>query len=572
MDFLIEMAWKSALISGGALLIMLLLRSKAPSDRAAVLRLGLVMLFLLPAIAAVLPALEVETGAAPEIVQPFAYSPEAPASPADAPASYSLAAPAAAEAATWDDPTPLVRLAWIAGVLMIGMRLLGGLWTLRRWTARAEEVSCPHWLAALDRARAEAGLARSPRLLVTSDCPAPLSWGWFSPAILIDPESLRDREAAESILAHEVAHIARRDWPVLMLARATVALFWFNPLVWLLEKECIQQAEEAADSHALRQVEPTRYAQTLLSCAQCSSLLPLPANRAAADSGLGRRVKAILDGRLHGRSAGSFAAVAAMAGCFAFAAPVSALKLVEAVAPEAEAPAVPLAPPAVPAALAAAPIAPLAPATPVAPTLASFASVASPAALAPPALAGPAPLPVASAVAVSLQSMAAPMPPAPPAPAAAPRPPLDPDTLVQLRIHGVNARFIREMAAAAPQLRALRPDQLVAMKIHGVSPAFAREAAASGLKVTADSLVAMKIHGISARAVAEARGHADERSLEAVERAREAAERVRELDEEANDRAREKRGRDQEAKERLREQREREREAQQRLREQNERD
>ena len=74
-EFFIEMAWKSVLISGLALLIVTLLRSRSPADRAAVLRLGLVMLFLLPLVAVALPALEVETTAAPALVQPLAYAP-----------------------------------------------------------------------------------------------------------------------------------------------------------------------------------------------------------------------------------------------------------------------------------------------------------------------------------------------------------------------------------------------------------------------------------------------------------------------------------------------------------------
>ncbi len=39
LGFFVEMAWKSALISGAALLLVILLRSRSAADRAAVLRL-----------------------------------------------------------------------------------------------------------------------------------------------------------------------------------------------------------------------------------------------------------------------------------------------------------------------------------------------------------------------------------------------------------------------------------------------------------------------------------------------------------------------------------------------------
>ena len=101
--------------------------------------------------------------------------------------------------------------------------------------------------------------------MVSDAVPSPLSWGWRNPVILIDPDTLDEPEEAAAILAHEIAHVARRDWPVLMLTRIAATLFWFNPLVWLLEREVVQQAEEAADCEAARCVEPARYARTLLS-------------------------------------------------------------------------------------------------------------------------------------------------------------------------------------------------------------------------------------------------------------------------------------------------------------------
>ena len=65
-SFFGEMAWKSALISGAALALAFGLRSRAASDRALVLRLGVAMLLLLPFIALALPALQIEAWSAPE--------------------------------------------------------------------------------------------------------------------------------------------------------------------------------------------------------------------------------------------------------------------------------------------------------------------------------------------------------------------------------------------------------------------------------------------------------------------------------------------------------------------------
>ena len=75
------------------------------------------------------------------------------------------------------------------------------------------------------------------RLMVSDSVPSPLSWGWRRPVILIDRDTLDEPEEADAILAHQMAHVARKDWLALMLTRVAATAFWFNPVVWLLERE-----------------------------------------------------------------------------------------------------------------------------------------------------------------------------------------------------------------------------------------------------------------------------------------------------------------------------------------------
>ena len=361
LTFFAAMAWKSALIAGATLMLAHGLRSRAAADRAMVLRIGVAMLLLLPLIATWLPAIEIVAFAAPETASPALIS---------LPPELQLAVLAggqlpAPEPTIWDDPTPLVILAYLGGLAMVGSRLLAGLWMLNRWTQRAQAVTCPEWLAAFERVRWLVPNAESVRLLASGEVNSPLSWGWRNPVILIDPDTLGQPDDAEAILAHEVAHIARRDWPVLMLSRLAATLFWFNPLVWLLEREVVQQAEEAADCEAAERVEPARYAETLLSWAQANVMVPANSIAPSANA-LGRRVKAILDRRLRERPAGSIWTAVAMLLCLAITAPVAAMQLVAAQPPAAPAAPDAPAPPAVPDAPAA-PAAPDAPAAPRAP-------------------------------------------------------------------------------------------------------------------------------------------------------------------------------------------------------------
>ena len=353
LDFFAEMAWKSAAISGAALALAFVLRSRAAADRALVLRIGVAMLLLLPLIALALPALEIVAFAAPEPPPAVPYVPVPELVMAD-----SGPLPAAPEPTIWDDPTPLVLLAYLGGLMMIGARLIAGLWLLGSWTRSARPIDCPEWQAAFERVRWSAGNAEAIRLLASDNIKSPLSWGWRRPVILLDTDTLGQPDDADAILAHEVAHIARRDWPVLMLARLVATLFWFNPLVWMLEREVIQQAEEAADLEAAQRMEPARYAETLLSWAQVDGAIP--ANSIApSTSALGRRVRAVLDRRSRERPAGSAWTAIAMLVCIGIAAPIAATKLVAATRDLPQAPEAPAAPEA--------PLAPEAPAAPLPP-------------------------------------------------------------------------------------------------------------------------------------------------------------------------------------------------------------
>jgi beta-lactamase regulating signal transducer with metallopeptidase domain len=393
-DFLVEMAWKSALISGSALVLAALLRRRSASERAALLATAVALIVLLPLAVLLLPALPVVTSTVHEAALPSLTTAQLAALAAGAPA------PAAASGVL-DDPAPLLELLWAGGAAFLLFRLIGGLATLRRWTAGASEIADPAWRRALERAVEGSGCRRAVRLLV-ADVPSPMSWGALRPVILVDPDTARDVDGAEAVVAHEMAHIVRGDWAVLILSRLAVAGFWFNPLMWLLERRIRGEAEEAADARALEHVEPARYAQTLLSCAQSQAALALPAI-AMADTSLARRVKAVLERRWDGRTPEPRWIRAAVLLVALVAAPIAALKPVQAI-------------------VRAAPAAPPAPraATPVAAVPSAPAAPRAPAAPASPAAAPAAP----TVLALADDGDSPPLPPVPPAPPAiAPPPP-----------------------------------------------------------------------------------------------------------------------------------------------------
>lgn len=241
--FLMEMGWKSALVLGAALLIATLLRSRSAADRGDVLRSALALLPLLPLANAYAPPLLIQT-------------------PSYAPVLTPVTANFSDGLATYFDINQALPLVYAASAAFLLTRVLVGLGRLQLWVTRASPIADEAWVRAIGLSRCKA------RVLLSHDIEAPLSCGWLQPVILIDRGTLKRSEHASAIIAHESAHIARADWPVLIAMHVAAALFWFNPLVWLAKHAAEQCAEECADQRALASVEAPLYAQALLDCAR----------------------------------------------------------------------------------------------------------------------------------------------------------------------------------------------------------------------------------------------------------------------------------------------------------------
>jgi hypothetical protein len=196
--------------------------------------------------------------------------------------------------------------------------------------ARADVLVDGHWLSALARAQRRMGFKHGTALLTSNDLASPISWGLMRPVILLNPRAVEASDEAEAIIAHELAHVARMDWAKLLLARVTTALFWFNPLVWMLAREAHQLREETADDAVLAaDIADTDYAQLLVGVArhECPGLLLGAHGVAPSKSSLARRVARVLDATsVRGPAARPFT-LGVFTGAVLIAAPLAALTL-----------------------------------------------------------------------------------------------------------------------------------------------------------------------------------------------------------------------------------------------------
>ena len=331
MHVLIGIALKSLLLAGLALGLLQLMRKRSAAERSWVAHIGLLALLIMAFAPLVLPSWNVEVpsllGEPPQpVISEAAVPAVAPAALLDTTHGTAKSAPTALLLSPAAAATALYALP-AAALLFITLLALMRLIALR---ARADVLVDGHWLSALARAQRRMGFKHGTALLTSDDLASPISWGLMRPVILLNSRAVEATGEAEAIIAHELAHVARMDWVKLLLARVATALFWFNPLVWLLAREAHQLREEAADDSVLgANIADTDYAQLLVGVArhECPGLLLGAHGVAPSRSSLARRVARVLDGKsVRGPVARSFA-LGVLTGAVLIAAPLAALTL-----------------------------------------------------------------------------------------------------------------------------------------------------------------------------------------------------------------------------------------------------
>ncbi len=119
--------------------------------------------------------------------------------------------------------------------------------------------------------------------------------GILRPVILVPENSSSwTPSRRRAVLAHELAHVRRRDPLIFLAAHLATIVYWFHPLCWLAASRLRAESERACDDAALRVgLLPSGYAEHLLDLAR--NFNPQPAIAMAATSHLESRVKSILD-------------------------------------------------------------------------------------------------------------------------------------------------------------------------------------------------------------------------------------------------------------------------------------
>ena len=166
-----------------------------------------------------------------------------------------------------DRMLPWVDALWLAGVLFLAIRALGGWWQLGLVRRRAQRM-VPHEIErAFLRLCQQINVGRKVALRATDELISPLAMGAWRATVILPISAILTLppEELEAVIAHELGHIRRWDYLWNLLQTAIESILFFHPAVWWLSRTVRERREVCCDEIAVRSCAgPAVYARALL--------------------------------------------------------------------------------------------------------------------------------------------------------------------------------------------------------------------------------------------------------------------------------------------------------------------
>jgi uncharacterized protein (TIGR03435 family) len=192
---------------------------------------------------------------------------------------------------------PIVAALWAAGSLILlccwiihWRRIALDLRNARPATQGLE-------LSILQRVQALENMQRTIAIVISDTSLEPGIFGIWRPT-LVWPRGISKQltEAQiEGIIAHEIAHVQRRDNLAASLQMLVQVIFWFHPIVWWLQRRLLEERERACDEAVMRLgCAAEVYAESILSVCKFSVGAPGTIVSGISGSDLAQRVHRIV--------------------------------------------------------------------------------------------------------------------------------------------------------------------------------------------------------------------------------------------------------------------------------------
>lgn len=295
---LLHSLWQCALAAAALASLLAIVPVRAARTRYALAVTTLTLMLAVPIGTAVRlraagPSVGVVVAPAPRAVAlPSPAAAEPPTSPAERPGP----ALATRIRADLEPALPWIVVAWLAGVVILSIRLASGWLVTRRLSTvgtRPVPQSCRDALA---RLVVRLRVTRPVRVLESAVIQVPAVIGWLRPVVLLPVSALTGLTPLQldALLAHELAHVRRYDYLVNLLQSAIETLLFYHPAVWWVSRRVRDEREHCCDDVAVAACGDAHcYATALLGMERLRN--PLPALSMAASGGsLVERVRRLM--------------------------------------------------------------------------------------------------------------------------------------------------------------------------------------------------------------------------------------------------------------------------------------
>lgn len=161
-----------------------------------------------------------------------------------------------------------IAAVWLAGVLaFISLHFFSYLHYKRQLLKRGTAIKDAPSSQLLLCLSEELNIKQTVTLIEYSEADSPMMMGFLKP-ILVLPKECYNAEELYFILKHELVHLKRHDIYAKLLFMLANAVHWFNPLIWLMQKEAVIDMELSCDERVVQGAEYTvrrAYTETLFS-------------------------------------------------------------------------------------------------------------------------------------------------------------------------------------------------------------------------------------------------------------------------------------------------------------------
>lgn len=312
---LLHSLWQGAVLALAVATALVLLRDRSAAVRYAAAYSGLVLLLALPACTAFLTLSTAP--ATPAAISAPAATDEANVGAGDEAVAAGRNAWGTSLARGLDHLLPWLVAAWFLGIAVLSLPLTGGWWWIRR-LRRGAGAPPKRWQRAFRKLAGRLGVNAPVRLGLSPRLQVPVACGWLRPMVLVPVSLLTSLPPAEveSILAHELAHVRRNDYPFNLLQGVIEILLFYHPAVWWVSGRVREEREHCCDDLAVAACgDPRIVARALadLEALRTGPALASPA-LAATDGSLLTRVRRLVapPPRTGGEAAPRLAAVAVL--------------------------------------------------------------------------------------------------------------------------------------------------------------------------------------------------------------------------------------------------------------------